>query len=339
MNKAQKIRFAIVGCGNIGRRHIEEIKANKNAKLVAICDINQDLKEANTSVPFYNNIDILLNDNIDIDVVSICTPNGLHASQSLLALEHCHVLVEKPMALNVYDAGKMIHKEKETGNHLFCVMQNRYSPPAVWLRSVINKNMLGTIYMVNLNCFWNRDDRYYSSADWRGSIDLDGGTLYTQFSHFIDVLFYLFNEVKLSSVNLANFNHNNITEFEDSGILTFTLDNKAIGSLQFSTAVYEKNMESSITIIGEKGSVKIGGQYMDQVEYCNIEDYILPDIGKSNNANDYGDYQGSANNHSYVIQNVINTLQGVSAKDATPLECLNVIAFIEEVYKNFRSHN
>ena len=115
------------------------------------------------------------------DVINICTPNGMHSSQSLLALEHCNVLVEKPMALSVDDANSLIQKEKESNNQLFCVMQNRYSPPAVWLKSLIENNVLGKIYMVNLNCFWNRDSRYYNSEDWRGTMGLDGGTLFTQF--------------------------------------------------------------------------------------------------------------------------------------------------------------
>ena len=250
MNEHKKIGFAVVGCGHIGKRHIAEIKANPNALLLAVCDIKNKNEFEDFGVSYFGSLDELLSSNINIDVINICTPNGLHTTQSLQALNHCNVLVEKPIALSVDDANSLIQKEKETGYQLFCVMQNRYSPPAKWLKSLIENNAFGEIYMVNLNCFWNRDDRYYNSDNWRGSKDLDGGTLFTQFSHFVDVLFHLFSNVKLASVKLSDFNHQQITEFEDSGILSFTLEKNASGSMQFSTAVFKKNMESSITIIG-----------------------------------------------------------------------------------------
>ena len=339
MNEYKKIGFAVVGCGHIGKRHIAEIKANPNALLLAVCDIKNKNEFEDFGVSFFGSLDELLSSNINTDVINICTPNGLHTIQSLQVLNHCNVLVEKPIALSVDDVNSLIKKEKETGYQLFCVMQNRYSPPAKWLKSLIENNAFGAIYMVNLNCFWNRDDRYYNSDNWRGSKDLDGGTLFTQFSHFVDVLFHLFSNVKLASVKLSDFNHQQITEFEDSGILSFTLEKNAIGSMQFSTAVFKKNMESSITIIGEKGSVKIGGQYMEKVEYCHIDNYKMPELTKSNNANDYGNYKGSANNHHFVIKNVIETLKGNATRDATPEECLQVISFIEEVYKTQKAEN
>jgi len=333
MSEQKKIGFAVVGCGHIGRRHITEIKVNPDSELLAACDIKNKDEFDNIDVPFFNSIDELLNSDIQVDVINICTPNGFHTAQSLMALERCNVLVEKPMALSVKDANLMIKKEKETGNQLFCVMQNRYSPPAIWLKSIIEKKLLGDIFMVHLNCFWNRDERYYNLDNWRGTKDLDGGTLFTQFSHFVDVLFYLFNNIKLTSTMLSDFKHQETTDFEDSGILNFTLEKNAIGSMQFSTSVFEKNMESSITIIGENGSVKVGGQYMERVEYSHINNYSMPELNEGNNANDYGNYKGSANNHNCVIMNVIETLKGNQGKDATPEECLEVIAFIEEVYK------
>lgn len=333
MKGYKKIGFAVVGCGHIGKRHIEEINANPNALLLAVCDIKDKNEFDDFGVPFFTSLEELLDSDICPDVISICTPNGMHFPQSLLALEYCHVLVEKPIALRAQDARIMIRKERETENQLFCVMQNRYSPPAVWLKSLIQNNSLGDIYMVNLTCFWNRDEHYYNSASWRGTIDLDGGTLFTQFSHFVDVLFHLFMNIKVKDVILKDFKHTQITDFEDSGIVTFSFGKNSIGNMQFSTAIFKENMESSLTIIGEKGTVKVGGQYMEKIEYCNIEDYKMPDLRKNNNVNNYGTYKGSANNHHFVIQNVIETLKGNTTKDATSLECLQVIAFIEEVYK------
>jgi len=333
MNEVKKIGFAVVGCGHIGKRHIAEIKANPKAELLAVCDVKPATEFENFGVPFFESLYVLLSSEINIDVINICTPNGLHTTQSLQVLDYCNVLVEKPMALKKHEADTLIQKEKESRNQLFCVMQNRYSPPAVWLKSLIENDTLGEVYMVNLNCFWNRDDRYYSSADWRGTMDLDGGTLFTQFSHFIDILFYLFGKVKLKNAILSDFNHQDTTDFEDSGIIQFELKNAGIGNMQFSTAVFDKNMESSITIIGEKGSVKVGGQYMEKIEYCHIENYEISELKKSNGEHDYGKFKGSANNHHFVIENVIETLKGNESKDATPAECLEVIAFIEDVYK------
>jgi predicted dehydrogenase len=238
MSDSKKITFAVVGCGHIGKRHIAEIRANQNAELIAVCDVKAQSEFEDFGLPFFGSLDALLLSDLCPDVINICTPNGLHTSQSLMALEHCNVLVEKPMALSVEDANALIVKEEETENQLFCVMQNRYSPPALWLKSLMNNNILGEIYMVNLNCFWNRDDSYYNSADWRGTMDLDGGTLFTQFSHFIDILFHLFGIVKVKNIILKDFNHGQTTDFEDSGIITFEMQNKAIGNMQFSTAVF-----------------------------------------------------------------------------------------------------
>ena len=334
MSKSNKIRFAVVGCGHIGKRHIAEIKTNPKAELMAICDIKPADEFENFGVPYFENLANLLAASLSLDVISICTPNGLHVTQSLEALDYCNVLVEKPIALSVEDAKALIQKESQSKYQLFCVMQNRYSPPAVWLKSLIENKLLGKIYMVNLNCFWNRDDNYYNSADWRGTTELDGGTLFTQFSHFIDILFYLFVSVKVKDAIFTDFNHQHTTDFEDSGMIQFELEDQGLGSMQFSTAVFDKNMESSITIIGEKGSVKVGGQYMEKLAYCHIQDYDSPELQKSNGQHNYGKYKGSANNHHFVIENVIESLKGGQTKDATPEQCLKVIAFIEQAYKN-----
>ena len=334
MSELKKIKFAVVGCGHIGKRHIAEIKTNPKAELIAVCDIKPADEFENFGVPYFESFANLLAASLSLDVISICTPNGLHVTQSLEALDYCNVLVEKPMALSVEDAKALIQKESESKYQLFCVMQNRYSPPAVWLKSLIENKLLGKIYMVNLNCFWNRDDNYYNSADWRGTTELDGGTLFTQFSHFIDILFYLFGSVKVKDAIFSDFNHQHTTDFEDSGMIQFKLEDEGLGSMQFSTAVFDKNMESSITIIGEKGSVKVGGQYMQKLAYCHIQDYDSPELQKSNGQHNYGKYKGSANNHHFVIENVIESLQGGQTKDATPEQCLKVIAFIEQAYKN-----
>jgi UDP-N-acetyl-2-amino-2-deoxyglucuronate dehydrogenase len=217
--------------------------------------------------------------------------------------------------------------------HIFCVMQNRYSPPSVWLKSIITEHILGDIYMVQLNCYWNRDNRYYKKDGWKGTSDLDGGTLFTQFSHFIDIMYWLFGDIENIQGKFNDFNHQQLTTFEDSGFVNFNFVNGGMGALNYSTSVWDKNLESSITIIGEKGTIKVGGQYMDQVEYCHIDGYTVPDLPPTNPANDYGTYKGSAANHHYIIENVVDTLKGRSKITTNALEGLKVVDIIERIYE------
>jgi predicted dehydrogenase len=270
----------------------------------------------------------------EIEVVHICTPNGLHAQQALLALEHRkHVVIEKPMALSTFDAERIIQTALIQQRQVFCVMQNRYSPPSVWLKYLCDNRILGQIFMVQLNCYWNRDARYYKSNGWKGTQDLDGGTLFTQFSHWIDILFWLFGDIKQIQARFADFNHQQHTDFEDSGLVTFEFENGGMGCINYSTAVWDKNLESSLTIMAENGSIKIGGQYMDQVEYCHIQNYSMPKLAPTNPANDYGAYKGSANNHHNVIENVIETLKGKQSVSTNAMEGLKVVDIIERIYK------
>ena len=190
MNK-DKIRFAVVGCGHIGKRHAEMITRDAGAELVALCDIRpqEELGIEAYPVTFFSSINDLLASDFEIDVINICTPNGLHASMAIQALEAGHhVVIEKPMALSLADAEKVIYTSLRYSKQVFCVMQNRYSPPSVWMKEMVESGRLGKIYMVQLNCYWNRDDRYYKAGGWHGDATLDGGTLFTQFSHFIDIM-------------------------------------------------------------------------------------------------------------------------------------------------------
>jgi predicted dehydrogenase len=334
MNK--KIKFAVVGCGHIGKRHAEMISRNPDAELVALIDVKQkDLLNIDSfNVPLFNTLTDFLNSGIEVDVINIATPNGFHAAQALECLDaKKHVVIEKPMALNKQDAEKVIFKALNVNKHVFAVMQNRYSPPSVWIKDLIETGKLGKIFMVQLNCYWNRDDRYYKADSWHGKKDLDGGTLFTQFSHFIDILYWLFGDVENIQAKFNDFNHANLTDFEDSGFVSFDFVNGGMGSLNYSTSVWNQNLESSMTIIGEYGSVKIGGQYMDKVEYCHIKDYTLPELAPTNPGNDYGAYKGSAQNHNYVIENVINVLNGDHTITTNAMEGMKVVDIIERIYK------
>ena len=270
----KKIRFAVVGCGHIGKRHAEMVVRDPGAEVI-----------------------------------------------------------EKPMALQVQDAERVLQTSLKYQKEVFCVMQNRYSPPSVWIKQMIDSGRLGKIYLVQLNCFWNRDERYYKPGGWHGDACLDGGTLFTQFSHFIDIMYWLFGDIQHIQARFADFNHQQLTDFEDSGLVTFEFVNGGMGCLNYSTAVWNKNMESSMLIVAENGSVKIGGQYMNEVEYCHIKDYEMPELAPTNPGNDYGPYKGSAQNHNFVIHNVVEVLQHTGAQNTTTaLEGLKIVDIIRRIY-------
>ena len=185
---------------------------------------------------------------------------------------------------------------------------------------------------MQVNCYWNRDERYYKRMVER-TADLDGGTLFTQFSHFVDIMYWLFGDITDIQGRFADFNHKDLTAFEDSGLVSFRFLNGGLGCLNYSTSVWDKNLESSITVIGSKGSIKIGGQYMDQVEVCHVQDYTMPELPPTNPANDYGAYKGSASNHHYIIENVVDTLKGRKSMTTNALEGMKVIDIIERIYQ------
>jgi UDP-N-acetyl-2-amino-2-deoxyglucuronate dehydrogenase len=330
-----KIKFAVIGQGHIGKRHAEMVRRNPDAELVAVCDIlpKDQLGLNDLEEDFYTSPEELLAAHPEVEVVNVCTPNGLHAGHSLIALEAGkHVVCEKPMALSKADCEAMLHKALQKHRTVFCVMQNRFSPPSVWLKKIVEEKIIGDVYMVQLNCYWNRDERYYKKGGWKGTQELDGGTLFTQFSHWIDLLYWIFGDIKDIQAKFKDFNHASLTEFEDSGFVNFNFINGGMGSINYSTAVWKSNLESSITIVGSKGSVKVGGQYMDQVEHCNIMDYSLPSLAPTNEANDYGAYKGSANNHPQVIANVVDTLKGHTTVTTNAMEGLKVVDIIERIY-------
>jgi len=333
----EKIKFAVVGAGHIGKRHAAMIQQNQEAELVAVIDINISLRselESTFKVPFFASFEEFLQSGIATDVINIATPNYLHASQSILALENgCHIVCEKPMALHKADAEEVLFKALQAQKLAFCVMQNRYSPPSAWLKEVVSSGIMGKIFMVQVNCYWNRDERYYKKGGWKGLIEQDGGTLFTQFSHFIDIMFWLFGDIHNIQAKFNDFNHQNLTDFEDSGFVSFDFKKGGMGSINFSTSVWDKNLESSITIISENGSIKVGGQYMDKVEYCHIKGYEMPELAPSNPPNDYGAYKGSAANHHYIIDNVIDTLRGRNIATTNAFEGLKVVEIIENIYK------
>jgi len=270
-------------------------------------------------------------------VLCICTPNGLHIKHCVDGLKNgWHILCEKPFGLKTENCRRVIDLCQSLNKKVFCVMQNRYSPPSLWLKKIIPK--LGNIYLAQVNCFWNRNADYYNNNSWKGALKLDGGPLFTQFSHFVDTLYYTLGDLKVRQATFTKNKLQGITEFEDTGIINFDISNGGNGTFNYSTAVYSKNLESAITLIAEKGTIKIGGQYMEEVLFCNIEGYKMESLPPTNPPNNYGPYKGSAANHSYVFENVINALNNEFAHFTTAEEGLKVVQFIEDAYQ-FRNIN
>jgi predicted dehydrogenase len=331
MTAPTKYQFVVIGYGHIGKRHADMIRQNQAAELVAVVDTLpiEGIQEA-----YFSSLEALFASELRFDVAVIATPNYLHAPQAIMCLNHNrHVIVEKPFTLNTSDAEAIISLAQKQAKQVFCVMQNRYSPPAKWLKSIIESGKLGSLYMVQINCFWNRGDGYYQQSDWRGQTQTDGGTLYTQFSHFIDMMYWLFGSISNVQSRFANFNHTDTIQFEDTGLIHFEFDQGGIGSFNYTTSVYQKNLESSITIVAENGTIKVGGQYMNEVLYCDVKSYEMPQIEASLPPNDYGHYKGSAANHQYIYQNVIEVLNGAAEIDATAEQGMKVVEIIENIYQ------
>lgn len=332
------MKFALIGCGRIAQRHAEQI--HRVGELVAVCDVvaarAEELAAKYKSAPF-NSIEQLLS-KVAVDVVSVCTPNGLHAEHSIAALRAgCHVLVEKPMALTSRDAGEMIKAAERANRRLFAIKQNRFNPPVAAVKHAIDQGRLGKILSFQLSCFWNRNADYYKDS-WKGTKGLDGGTLYTQFSHFVDLLYWMIGDVQCVSAFTGNLAHQGMIEFEDTGVAVLECENGTIGTINYTVNSYAKNMEGSLTLFGEKGTVKIGGQYLNELEYQSIENFEFSDLPAGNTANNYGTYFGSMSNHDKVYDNVVETLQRSGSISTNSFEAMKTVEIIEKIYQAAARH-
>jgi len=327
------MNFAIIGSGAIGRRHAAHCAAI--GKLLAVCDIvpEKALDLANTyQAKAYTRIEDLLDIERDVEVVAVCTPNGLHADHSIKALQAgFHVICEKPMALHASDCSRMIEAAEKADRQLFVVKQNRFNPPVAAVKKMLDANRLGRIYSIQLNCFWNRTAKYYKEA-WRGTLDLDGGILYTQFSHFVDLLYWMLGDIKDLYAFADNFAHQGITAFEDTCVVGLRLGNGALGTIHFTTNSYHRNMEGSLTIFAEKGTVKIGGQYLNELTYQQTEDQTIDGLPCGSLQNDYGSYQGSMSNHDKIYSHVVEVLTKNTPNRFTGHDGQKTVEIIERIY-------
>jgi UDP-N-acetyl-2-amino-2-deoxyglucuronate dehydrogenase len=337
-----KISFVIVGVGNIGEKYTHLLNAIPHADLVAAIDIDfAKRKLIPKLIPFFTSLEGFLEAKIPSDIICVCTPNGLHPTHTIQCLDAgYHVICEKPVAIHAEDVHKMIKAEKHSGKKVFAVMQNRYSPVAIWLKKLVDSKKLGEIRFLQINCFWNRNERYYSESPWRATNKIGGGPLYSQFSHFIDLLLWLCGEVKDVHSDLFTLNPDIKTEFNDSGIIKFNLSNGAKGMFNFTNAAYQMNIESSLTIIGSKGNVKVGGQYMEKLDFVNLDDiFEVPVFEQITRANNYNYYKGSADKHDVFLQKVINCFVNNLEPEIGLQEELRVVRFIEQALASVESKN
>ncbi len=314
----------------MGKRHVACLQEQAEAELVALVETSPEVAAGLElyGVPVFASLPHLLAAGLELDVINICTPNGQHAEQTLQSLgAGKHVVVEKPLALRTTDAAQMIAAAQAANRELFVVMQNRYSPPAAWLKNMVASGVLGKIHLVQAIAYWNRDDRYYTPGSWHGNKDLDGGPLFTQFAHFIDMLYWVFGDINNIRAKFANFNHAHLPLAEDSGIITFYFISGGMGTFHYTTAVWEQNLESSLTVIAENGCLKTGGQYLQTVDYCHVKDYTLPE----HLVNPAATSHNAGPNHRYVIQNVGDVVQKCAPVTTPAVDGLRVVDMIEHI--------
>jgi predicted dehydrogenase len=331
------INFAIAGCGYIARRHAEHINAHPEARLIGGYDIvpeRTDEFAKQFQVKGYASLSDLIADP-NVHIVNICTPNGNHHEVALDALAGGkHVLVEKPMSIRKEYCEDMIKTALDHNRELFVVKQNRFNPPVAAVKRLMLEGRLGKIYSVVLNCYWNRNELYYRKSNWKGTKALDGGTLFTQFSHFIDIAYYLFGDFEVTGGLMVNANHGDLIDFEDTGNLIFRFrKNGALGCMTYTTSSYKQNMEGSITIFAENATIKIGGKYLNTIDYQVTDGFDITDLPPSGPANNYGYYEGSMSNHDKIIHNVVEALNHREKIMTNAYEGLKVVELIENMYR------
>ena len=332
----RKIRFALVGCGRIAKNHFDSIKQHTDqAELVGVCDIDQNALEAAvtyTGAKPYANLDALLADT-NADVVILTTPSGLHADQTVqIAATGRHVMTEKPMATRWHDGLRMVKACDDAGVRLFVVKQNRRNATLQLLKRAVEKKRFGRIYMVNINVFWTRPQAYYDSAAWRGKWEFDGGAFMNQASHYVDLLDWLIGPIESLHAYTATLERN--IEVEDSGVLNVRWRSGALGSMNVTMLTYPQNLEGSITIIGEKGTVRVGGVAVNEIQHWEFADKD-PDDEKVK-ASNYQTTSVYGFGHPLYYENVINVMRGTAVPETDGREGLKSLEVLIATYLSAR---
>jgi UDP-N-acetyl-2-amino-2-deoxyglucuronate dehydrogenase len=267
-------RIALVGCGRISQRHFEAIDRLDEMELVAVCDTDaarvEEAARTTGAKPFVDYEEML--DAEDLDIVTIATPSGLHPAHGILAARHgCHVICEKPMAITLTAADQLVEACDKAGVHLFVVKQNRLNPAVRLLKQAVDRGRFGRLYMANATVRWTRPQEYYDMAPWRGTWEFDGGALMNQASHYIDLIQWLMGPVDRVMAQTATLARE--IEAEDSGVAVLRFRNGALGVIEVTMLTFPKNLEGSITLLGENGSAKIGGTAVNRIDHWEFKDY------------------------------------------------------------------
>jgi UDP-N-acetyl-2-amino-2-deoxyglucuronate dehydrogenase len=332
----RRIRFALVGCGRISANHFDAIeKHGDRAELVGICDVDAAAlakAETRTGARGFRSLDGLLA-GTDADVIILATPSGLHASQAVqVAGAGRHVMTEKPMATSWQDGKRMVHACDEAGVHLFVVKQNRRNATLQLLKRAMEKGRFGRIYMVTINVFWSRPQSYYDGAPWRGTWEFDGGAFMNQASHYVDLLDWLIGPVESVQAYTATLERN--IQVEDTGVVSIRWRAGALGSMNVTMLTYPKNLEGSITIIGEKGTVRVGGVAVNRIDHWEFADSDPDDERIQQASYDTASVYGFG--HSLYYDNVIKSLRGEAVPDTDGREGLRSLEILIATYLSAR---
>lgn len=329
------IKIGIVGCGNIINRHIHAIKSNKNLQLIAVCDKIKDRADTfaikSNSKAYYDYPEMLKRK--DIDLISVCTPSHIHADMTIKAAQlKKHVITEKPIALDLKDAKKMIGECKKNKVKLFVVNQRRFNPAIQELEKAFNNNRFGKIILANVTIRWSRPQSYYDEEEWRRDFKKGGGVLLNQSVHFIDFLQRFCGEPKSVMAKTKIQNHN--TSGEDTALAILTFKNGALGVIEATTCVFRKNLEGSITLIGDKGTAKISGTGADKIEIWDFKDFKNKDrqILKRHNIDNV--QENFAHNHTQFYRQVYSAITRGDSKSIDGEEALKSLKIILACYKS-----
>jgi UDP-N-acetyl-2-amino-2-deoxyglucuronate dehydrogenase len=332
----RRIRIAVVGCGRIARNHFAAISAHSDdLELVGVCDNDPAAREAHEgelSVRAFSRYDDLLQQATP-DVVALCTPSGLHPAQAIMAAQHgVHVVTEKPMATRWADGLAMVRACDEARVRLFVVKQNRRNATLQLLKRAVDEKRFGRIFMVQINVFWSRPQEYYDSAKWRGTWELDGGALMNQASHYVDLLTWLIGPVASIQAMTGTLARN--IQVEDTGVLNIRWRSGALGSMSVTMLAFPRNVEGSITILGERGTVRVGGVAVNEIqhwEFADSQDYDA-DVQRAG----YETTSVYGFGHPLYYRNVIDTLRGATESETDGREGLKSLEVLIAAYLSAR---
>lgn len=331
----RKIRIAIIGCGRISKNHFGSLeKHSDDVELAAICDIDPDVLHSHAEkyqVPAYLHMEELLKTE-RLDMVVLCTPSGIHPEQTVLAAKHAvNVMTEKPMATRWGDGVRMVRACDEAGVRLFVVKQNRRNATLQLLKRALDEKRFGKIHMVHMNVFWTRPQSYYDQAKWRGTWEFDGGAFMNQASHYVDLLEWLIGPVEKVQTMVSTTRD---IEVEDTGVMNIRWRNGALGSMSVTMLTYPKNLEGSITILGERGSARVGGVAVNEIQLWQFDQSL--DYDEQIQSANYETTSVYGYGHPLYYKNVIDVLRGKAEPDTDGREGLKSLELLIAAYLSAR---